>query len=481
MILFKLGETLKRLRQKKGIALKGLAKILKVDPAYLSRIESGKVPPSEQLLKGLCRRLGANFDELALFTGRWPKDIHHILSDDPKKFLSTVRSIRVNGAHPVFRESSPSYGSDGRRLYKVVDLFAGAGGFTLGFTKTGRFESVFANDFNRWAVETYNYNFGDHCTGGDINRFLTDHSSKLPSADVVIGGPPCQGFSLLNKKREGDPRKELWRAYMDVVRRVNPSVFVMENVPELLASLEFVEIKKMAQDMGYSLVYSILNAADYGVPQRRRRAIVIASKVGAPRLPDPTHFDPIKGGSLFKNGLLPWETVRRAIGDLPPPEGTEARVGEVNPPMDLHFGRNPIPSSIQRYKCVPEGGNRVDLLKRRPDLTPACWKRKKSGGTDLFGRLWWDKPAFTIRTEFFKPEKGRYLHPAQHRPITQREAARLQSFPDDFIFQGTKVEIARQIGNAVPPLLAQRIAETVIALLDGAAVHRSSDSILTTA
>ena len=106
-----------------------------------------------------------------------------------------------------------------------------------------------------------------------------------------------------------------------------------------------------------------------------------------------------------------------------------------------------------------------DLLRDRPELTPGCWLRKKSGGTDLFGRLWWDKPSVTIRTEFFKPEKGRYLHPEQHRPITHREAARLQSFPDSFQFMGSKIEIAKQIGNAVPPLLAEKIADCVDRLL----------------
>jgi DNA (cytosine-5)-methyltransferase 1 len=108
--------------------------------------------------------------------------------------------------------------------------------------------------------------------------------------------------------------------------------------------------------------------------------------------------------------------------------------------------------------------NRFDLQRLAPELTPECWLKKKSGGTDLFGRLWWDKPSVTIRTEFFKPEKGRYLHPEQHRPITHREAARLQSFPDDFVFCGSKVEIAKQIGNAVPPLLAAKIADCVYSL-----------------
>jgi DNA (cytosine-5)-methyltransferase 1 len=164
-----------------------------------------------------------------------------------------------------------------------------------------------------------------------------------------------------------------------------------------------------------------------------------------------------------EDGRPHWRTVRDSICDLPIPVGTDIR--SEAPPLNLHFGRSPTRVSKDRYRCVPEGGNRVDLQRKRPDLTPKCWLRKK-GGTDLFGRLWWDRPAFTIRTEFYKPEKGRYLHPKQHRPITHREAARLMSFPDDFGFKGTKIEIARQIGNAVPPLLARRIAESALACLD---------------
>jgi DNA (cytosine-5)-methyltransferase 1 len=116
---------------------------------------------------------------------------------------------------------------------------------------------------------------------------------------------------------------------------------------------------------------------------------------------------------------------------------------------------------------VPPGGNRFDLQKNAPHITPGCWIRKTSGGTDLFGRLWWDRPSVTIRTEFYKPEKGRYLHPEQHRPITHREAARIQTFPDDFLFSGTKIQIAKQIGNAVPPILAYHLAYEVALSLRG--------------
>ncbi len=366
-----------------------------------------------------------------------------------------------------------------RKRFRLIDVFAGAGGMTLGFSKIfGHvFDPVWANDFDDNCVRTYRRNFGDHCVKGDIVDILNDSKTEIPAADVVIGGPPCQGFSLLNKNREGDPRKQLWRPFLEVVERSGAQVFVMENVPQLLGSFEHGEIMGMAEAMGFKCWGEVLCAADYGVPQTRRRAIIVGCKFLDPSLvfpPRKTHYDPRKSGVqvsvLQANGkgyltiAEKWRTVRDAIADLPPPEGTGIR--EEAPPLDLHFGRSPTPMSIARYKAIPEEGmNRFDLQKRAPKLTPGCWIRKKTGGTDLFGRLWWDRPAFTIRTEFYKPEKGRYLHPNQHRPITHREAARLQSFPDDFVFTGSKIEIARQIGNAVPPGLAARLADMVYLLL----------------
>ena len=365
-----------------------------------------------------------------------------------------------------------------RKRFRLIDAFAGAGGMTLGFSKRfGHvFDSVWANDFNNYCVETYNTNFGEHCLSGDIVDILNGSSVKIPEADVVIGGPPCQGFSLLNKNRQSDPRKQLWRPYFEIVERSGAKVFVMENVPQLLGSFEHGEIIGTAEAMGFKVWGDVLCAADYGVPQTRRRAFIIGCKLFDPAFmvpPRKTHFKPnnsIKQLSIpfnpndFLQEPQEWKTVKDAIEVLPPPEGTTIR--NVPPPLDLHFGRNPTELSRKRYRAIPnEGMNRFDLQRIVPELTPKCWIRKKSGGTDLFGRLWWDRPAFTIRTEFYKPEKGRYLHPQQHRPITHREAARLQSFPDDFIFKGTKIEIAKQIGNAVPPLLAARVADVVYMLL----------------
>lgn len=362
------------------------------------------------------------------------------------------------------------------KKYKVIDLFCGAGGLSLGFSeKYGHpFEPVWANDFNQYAADTYNANFGNHCVGGDIIDLLDDTNTVIPYADIVIGGPPCQGFSLLNRNRDGDSRRALWRPYMEVVERSGASVFVMENVPQLLQSDEFKEIQKYAENLGFKIAKAKLCAADYGVPQIRYRAFIIGCRFADPNQcfpPPKTHYNPeleeskrVNAGNGYIKSAVPWRTVRDAIGDLPDPVGTEIR--EETAPLNLHFGRTPTAISMQRYKAIPEEGmNRFDLQRNAPDITPTCWINKKSGGTDLFGRLWWDKPSVTIRTEFFKPEKGRYLHPVKHRPITHREAARIQSFPDTFIFTGSKIEIARQIGNAVPPLLASQVAGCVEQLL----------------
>lgn len=362
--------------------------------------------------------------------------------------------------------------------YRLIDLFAGAGGMSLGFSESfGHiFIPVWANDFNIYAARTYQINFGIPCSTDDILEVVKNRLHEIPNADVVIGGPPCQGFSLLNKKRQNDPRKQLWIPFFDVLEHVGAEIFVMENVPQLLGSKEYDLIYKHAHGLGFNLAAAKLCAADYGVPQTRWRAFIIGCKFVDPRLffpPKKTHKRPdeFTTGLLFKDDFdvyidrpRRWRTVRDAIGDLPEPIGTE--INNLPPPLDLHFGRTPTEMSMKRYQAIPkEGMNRFDLQKLAPDLTPPCWIKKTSGGTDLFGRLWWDRPAFTIRTEFYKPEKGRYLHPTQHRPITHREAARIQTFPDSFKFIGTKVEIAKQIGNAVPPLLASRIADCVLAML----------------
>ena len=341
--------------------------------------------------------------------------------------------------------------------FTVIDLFAGAGGMTAGFKRAG-FKPVFAVEIDADAAATYRANFGDHVVTEPIEDVTGD---RFPEADVVIGGPPCQGFSPLGRMtgvRANSALNGLWREYARVLATVKPAIFVLENVPQILKSAEFAALQNFAEDLGYQVKAEILNAADFGVPQKRRRAIVIGSRVGEARLPVPT-------ASAAR-------TVGDAIGHLPAPKGDGATLvaGREHTGRDLHFNRAPRPESLVRYKLIPPGGNRFDLMRQAPEITPRCWLDKKTGSTDVFGRLRNDEPALTIRTEFFKPEKGRYLHPVQDRPITHLEAALLQTFPEDFKWRGSKISVARQIGNAVPPTLAEAIGREVAAMLNEAKV-----------
>lgn len=360
-------------------------------------------------------------------------------SSSKKSSLNGHRAFYVREERKLSPDKEKQQGKV--RVTTLMDLFAGAGGFTQGFVQAG-FVPVYAVENDEDAAATYNANFGPHCLTDDINDV-----KDLPPADVIIGGPPCQGFSNLGSHIPDDARNQLWRHFVRAVEQAHPVVFVVENVPPLLRSEEGQELIRETQSLGYQVEGRILNAADYGVPQIRKRTIIIGNRVGKVTFPLPTHIDPEKR-DLTTAHLSDWVTVRQAIGDLPlEPTG-----------YWLHIGRNPTPKSLERYKHIPPGGNRWNLPR---SLMPECWKRKTKGGTDLFGRLEWDEPCVTIRTEFFKPEKGRYLHPEAHRPITHREAARIQGFPDEFVFRGSKIEIAKQIGNAVPVKLAYAIAQAV--------------------
>ncbi len=317
-----------------------------------------------------------------------------------------------------------------------IDLFCGAGGLSLGFKKAG-YEPLWALDKDEVFACTYRKNFDVKVFEGDIRGIANFRPKK---SDVIVGGPPCQGFSPLgkmNRKKERTSEHEdlntLWREFFRAIHEIGPKAFVVENVPGFLKSEEFNSFYGMVKKEGYNVVYGVLKAEEFGVPQKRSRAFTIGIMNGSPSLPPPTQIR---------------KSVRDAIGDLPlEPDG-----------KGLHIGRNPTAISLERYRLIPPGGNRFDLMRLRPDLCPPCWMKKKTGSTDVFGRLEWDKPSLTIRTEFFKPEKGRYLHPQADRPITHREAARLQTFPDDYVFCGSKTQIAKQIGNAVPPELALHVA-----------------------
>ncbi|MFF0550602.1 DNA cytosine methyltransferase [Streptomyces sp. NPDC004311] len=399
-----------------------------------------------------------------------------------------------------------------------MDLFAGAGGFSAGFNQyrpdgaAVPFTSVAAVEFDRAAAATYAANFGSaHVFAGDIAKF--DPTPFKGEVDVIMGGPPCQGFSGLGKEDPTDPRNELWQEYVRVVAKVNPKVFVIENVDRFLKSAQYKELLSASDTPGhplhdYTVVPAVMNAADYGVPQARRRVIVICTRkdLGSPlKHPAPTHHK--KGyvpdeaqDALFEPPGVPlprWVPVSRVfeasaklpiLERMPDPRGGEEGDGSVPGhylTTDLHFGRNPENLSRARYMAIPENGNRMDLrgVSYRLDrtdrirlstekgysrlkgqefyLSTASWDEHNSGSGDVMGRMRKHTPSVTIRTEFYKPEKGRYLHPTENRPITHYEAALIQGFPENFKWFGSKIEIARQIGNAVPVGLGRALAQAI--------------------
>lgn len=350
--------------------------------------------------------------------------------------------------------------------YALIDLFAGCGAMTRGFVDSGRFDATFAVESDPDAAATYAANFTDE----HLQPHPIQHVRDFPRADVLIGGPPCQGFSSLNRDGASVESRRRWRDYIRALAASRPHMFVMENVPQLLKSPEYASLKMEAERRGYLVEHRVLDSADFGVPQRRRRAIVIGTLGGVVPWPEPTHGDP----DTLLSDRAPWVTFRQAVDGLPlKPDG-----------VDWHRDRNPWPDTLRRYAAVPhDGGSRFEMEANLDEaglghLVPPCWRKHRKGSHDVFGRLWWDRPASTIRTEFFKPEKGRYLHPTQPRAITVREAARLMSFPDDFVLpdEQSMTAIARQVGNAVPPLLALRLAESIARRLDVeiAAAHKAA-------
>lgn len=349
--------------------------------------------------------------------------------------------------------------------FTLLDLFAGCGGISAGFSASGRFTPIMAVEMNKYAAATYAANFGaENIYCGDIGTWV---QGALPKADVVVGGPPCQGFSNLGLKQADDLRNDLWDTYVEALIEIQPKVFLMENVDRFRASKQFTDLWNETLEgrrlENYRLDARILRSVDFGSAQLRKRLIVIGTRKDLPQI-----FVP------GEEVLLPrsqWRTVKEALHDIPaqvPRDHTELpedRRWEFDQKIagpfrsdELHITRKYEEQSRERFAEIPYGGNRFDL----PDnLKAPCWRKHTTGASDVMGRLVWERPSVTIRTEFFKPEKGRYLHPTEDRAITHFEAARLQGFPDDFLWCGSKVEIARQIGNAVPVELSHAMAEHI--------------------
>jgi len=337
----------------------------------------------------------------------------------------------------------------------AIDLFCGAGGFSLGLRNAG-FELRGALDNDRRAVETYVHNFGPIGFNADATTFQISDFGPLEDLTVVVGGPPCQGFSIQRRGTRDDVRNRLVQVFLDMALSLRPRFFVMENVLGLVSKhgKEFQEyVEREAAAAGYHCHSSKLNAAAYGVPQVRWRALIVGERLDDSKayfkFPTPSHPEDS------------FATVRDSIGDLPSPPSNGA------PHQDVlnHFRESRLsPTNLARIRCIPEGGGR-EHLPLHLEL-PCHVSNRKHRHLDTYGRLAWDKPSVTITARFDSFTRGRFGHPTEDRTITLREGARLQSFPDSFKFFGNREEVARQIGNAVPPKLGTAIGLSIVNALE---------------
>ncbi len=352
---------------------------------------------------------------------------------------------------------------------KAVDLFSGAGGFSLAAISSG-YDIEFAVENDPHAVVTYQNNicekFGSKSTklySEDINSLDIDslkalHFSDNKRCELLLGGPPCQGFSTHRISGAGvdDPRNRLIHRYFEFVKAINPRVFLMENVPGILwdRHKEYLDqFYKEGEAAGYFLFQPVtIDARDFGVPQRRRRVFILGleSKPDAGTFiwpPKATHADPKtrKGNSSLRS----WVSCSRVFEPAPPEDINDRHMNHTQEIIDV-FKNTPL-----------NGGSRKDSGRELP-----CHKGH-DGHTDVYGRIDSALPAPTMTTACINPSKGRFVHPTRHHGITSREAARIQTFPDNFVFHGGLMASGKQIGNAVPVVLGQAIIEHISAYLSG--------------
>lgn len=383
-----------------------------------------------------------------------------------------------------------------KQILTSIDLFSGCGGMTLGFSWAG-FTSVLASDIDENCEKTFATNFPEiPFLCGDLSDFKKDdfdNHIKKADIDVIIGGPPCQGFSLANKRRNkvsNDPRNRLFYEFVKTIDWYSPKAFVMENVKGLLSMQSGEVIKQIIKEFesagkfGYEVDYKILKASDYGVPQSRERVIVMGIRRDLEMKPQ------------FPEKCIEKEvTVEEAISDLPQinaGEGEE-RMKYVTKPQGAyqqlmrnntegvfnHIAMKHTKRVIERFEAIRPGKNLLDVWETHGAVQRGNPKEKskiKFSQNNL--RLIPDKPAPTIAASF----QSNFIHPYLNRNFTAREGARLQSFPDDFIFEGMRTKMSwekglsqyQQIGNAVPPLMAFEIAKTLIELLEKATLTNYS-------
>lgn len=347
------------------------------------------------------------------------------------------------------------------KKYNVLDLFAGVGGLSYGFAHDGRFRILAANEIEHDISVAYTLNHPDVCMlNCGIDKLTSEALEKATGGrpvDIVVGGPPCQSYSTLGK-RQMDGRANLFREYVRVLRILQPTAFIFENVSGLVSmdgGRLFPLIQEEFRVLGYDLKWQVLDAVDYGVPQHRDRVILVGFKgKNEFEYPAPTH------GS----GLKPYVTLEDALGDLPPIRSAESADRYLHAADNefLRYVRARAGKTLTEHKAPKNGPRLIEIMETleegqdKFDLPESI--RPKSGYANTYAKLWWNQPSTTITRNFATPSSSRCIHPRDSRAMSIREGARLQSFPDDYRFYGGDGMRKLEIGNAVPPLLSIALA-----------------------
>ena len=449
---FKSGEDLIKLRNHIGISQSGLAELSNIKQAKISSYELGKnllnknefekilfvLNNNELLNKVKDRKKRYQFSEKKNGIKNSERRRKYKVSDRNREFLSELNNLWE------------SHLNDEKNI-NTLSLFSGCGGFSLGSSAAGY--NILGNiEISNDAQRIYSLNFKSEFLSSDISK-VSEHKLKelrksLPKIQVIIGGPPCQGFSLTGKRDKEDKRNYLFKDYLRFVAMFSPKIAVMENVDKLLSmknkegELVIFKIEEEFKKIGYKIQYKKFNTSDFGVPQNRFRVFFVAVRDDInkePSFPSKMYEEP--NNQLNLRNVKEKYNFADAVSDLPFLESGE------NSNFHLHKTVDHPQHVIDWLWNVPEGKSAHD--NESEDMRPP------SGYNTTYKRQYWMKPASTVQTTFGMISGSNNVHPIATRSLTIREAARIQSFPDEFIFKGTKSGIRRSIGNAVPPLFAK--------------------------
>ena len=362
---------------------------------------------------------------------------------------------------------------------KIIDLFSGCGGFSVGFEKAG-FKVSKAVEFDADIAAIYSLNHSKtQLFVDDIGKINNESNFRLGEVDVIIGGPPCQGFSMAGARiRQNsfvdDPRNYLFKQYLKVVQIVKPKVFIIENVKGILSMnggdifKEIIKVFSDSKNFGgdkYYLHYKIVKGIEFGIPQKRERVIIIGSKNKDYDFESCLEKAKKEVAKLYPD-FYKKVTVRDAIGNLPNPtdDGVVLNPKPVTEYQKFLACKQETITNHNKYALTQKALKRISQIKPGENFT-ALNEEIHSVHSGSYGRLEWEGVAPTITTRFDTPSGGQFTHPKDNRMITPREAARIQSFPDDFVFKGTKSIVCKTIGNAVPPKIAFTFAYVVMELM----------------